>query len=323
MAKILIVEDEFLIAESMQIMLEKLDFTVVGIESSGKRAIERIKEIEPDLILMDINIKGDMDGIETTHKIKEKFSIPVIYISAYEDTEIIERAQITEPYGYLLKPIKEKDLKSTIKMALYKSHIDKKLASVKTMLLTIFNSIGIGIIITGSTGNVILINPVAIKITGWEKSDAIGKPLSEVFDVSVSNTTPEGQKGSPETEDDDSAFEEIGGLGEPSATTTPLIEHGFITKTIINFGIDSYAELSLPDKNKILVYGSISPVKTNKEIIGTVVAFQKVSLNRSANEALGLLRSGIKSDISSLLNSSLNTQPPTIPPTNNEPNNSL
>jgi CheY-like chemotaxis protein len=310
MAKILIVEDEFLIAESMQRMLERLDYHVAGIESSGRRAIERIKEIEPDLILMDINIKGDMDGIETAHKIRDRFTIPVIYMTAYEDSEIIERAQITEPYGYLLKPIKERDLKSTIKMALYKSQIDKKLASVKAMLLTVFNSIGIGIIITGSNGNVILLNPVAIKITGLNKEDAIGKPLNQIFSVTLNNAPKFDAQEKQGVEGEDSEFAEIGDFEETIPKTTQLIETGVISRRIINFGIDNYAELSLSDKSKILVYGSISPVKTNNEIIGSVVAFQRVSLNRSTNEALGLLRSGIKTDIGSLLTSAINTQPP-------------
>ena len=134
MAKILIVEDEILIADNAQTMLENLGYIVVGIESTGLKAIASAKETQPDLILMDIMIKGDMDGIKTANIIKEQFAIPIIYVTAYEDTETLERAQITEPYGYLLKPLKERELKATIKMALYKHSVDLKLVETVSTL---------------------------------------------------------------------------------------------------------------------------------------------------------------------------------------------
>lgn len=289
MAGILIVEDEFLIAEGIQEILEKLGYTVVGIESSGSKAIDKLKDTEPDLILMDINLKGDMDGIDTVHRIKKHFNIPVIYVSAYGEDQLIERAQITEPYGYIIKPIKERELKATIKMALYKSHIDKKLSSVKAMLQTVFNSIGIGIIITGSTGNVILMNPIAIKITGWNKEDAIGKPIGELFRVE-------------ENVEEDSISDKDESLLELSseALGTQLISQGSVPKKIINFGINNNATLTRRDKEKLSVYGSISPVKSKNKIIGSVIAFQRVSLHKEI-ESHGLLQSGIKTDTSSLL----------------------
>jgi CheY-like chemotaxis protein len=290
MAKILIVEDEYIIAESMQEILLRLDHEVVEIVSSGAKALNKLKESEPDMILMDINLKGDMDGIETAHKIKEQFDIPVIYITAYGNNELIERAQITEPYGYLLKPLKERELRSTIKMALYKSQIDKKLASVKAMLLTVFNSIGIGIIITDINGNVILMNSISAKITGISKDSAIGKPIGEVFDL---------KEIVEEDSSPDEGFEML-----PSEALNKQLAKGNVPKKIINFGINNNAIIILPDKNNLSVYGSISPVKTKKEIIGSVIAFQRVGLNRTSNEEHGMLKSGIKTDISSLIDAS-------------------
>ena len=117
---ILIVEDELLIAKNLSHKLESLGYQIVGIVSSGADAIQRAGEMEPDLILMDIVIKGDMDGIETAVIINQKFDIPIIYTTAYADDETLQRAENTGSYGYLLKPFKQRELHATIKIALSK-----------------------------------------------------------------------------------------------------------------------------------------------------------------------------------------------------------
>jgi CheY-like chemotaxis protein len=275
-SKILIVEDEYIIAENMQVLLEGWGYAVVGIEATGLKAIEKIKETMPDIVLMDIKIKGEMDGIETANTIRKLFSIPIIYLTSYSDTKILERAQLTEPYGYLIKPYNERELKATIKMALYKNSIDKKLASVKTMLLTVFNSIGVGIIITDTLGMVKLLNPTALKILARKKEQSIGREIGEVFPIYI---------------------KEHG--AETASSETPFFSSGFVPKKILTLGVDNDAVLTLPDDKQINVYGSISPVKNNKAIIGAVFAFQKTNLNAQQEEATniasGLLRSGITS----------------------------
>ena len=117
---ILIVEDELLIAKNLSHKLESLGYQIVGIVSSGADAIQRAGEMEPDLILMDIVIKGDMDGIETAVIINQKFDIPIIYTTAYADDETLQRAENTGSCGYLLKPFKQRELHATIKIALSK-----------------------------------------------------------------------------------------------------------------------------------------------------------------------------------------------------------
>ncbi len=116
--KLLIVEDELLIAETLSRKLKKLGYTVVDIVSSGELAIQRAIETEPDLILMDIVIEGDMDGIETAAIIHENQNIPIIYTTAYADDDTLERAENTGSYGYILKPFKERELHACIKIAL-------------------------------------------------------------------------------------------------------------------------------------------------------------------------------------------------------------
>lgn len=115
---ILIVEDELLIAKNLSYKLEKLGYEVAAIVSSGIEAIERASALKPDVILMDIVIKGEIDGIETAAKIHQKLDIPVIYTTAYADEETLQRAEGTGSYGYVLKPFKERELHASIKIAL-------------------------------------------------------------------------------------------------------------------------------------------------------------------------------------------------------------
>ncbi|MEG5170637.1 ATP-binding protein [Microcoleus sp. B3-D7] len=118
--QILIVEDELLIAKNLSPKLEKLGYQVADIVSSGADAIQRARELRPDLILMDIVIKGDIDGIETAAIINQELDIPIIYTTAYADDETLLRAENTGSYGYLLKPFKEREMHATIKIALSK-----------------------------------------------------------------------------------------------------------------------------------------------------------------------------------------------------------
>jgi two-component system, response regulator PdtaR len=118
--KILIVEDESILALGLKKKLENLGYSVTGMAASGKETFDKVSENKPDLIMMDIVIKGDIDGIETTAILNKTESIPVIYLTAYADDEILKRAATTEPYGYILKPYKEKELKANIEMAIYR-----------------------------------------------------------------------------------------------------------------------------------------------------------------------------------------------------------
>ncbi len=123
-ARILIVEDEAIIAMEIESQLQSLGYEVTSIVDTGEKVIEKAESDKPDLILMDIRIKGEMDGIEAAEEIRNRFGIPVIFSTAYLDEERIERAKITMPFGYVLKPIQERDLKVTIEMALYVSKVD-------------------------------------------------------------------------------------------------------------------------------------------------------------------------------------------------------
>jgi CheY-like chemotaxis protein len=115
-SKILIVEDEFIVATDLKHQLEKMGHDVVGIEGDGEGAIRKAVETEPDLILIDINLKGDLDGIDTAQQLKDIYEVPFIYLSGNSDTTTLERAKITEPSGYIIKPFINKGIEEALQM---------------------------------------------------------------------------------------------------------------------------------------------------------------------------------------------------------------
>lgn len=139
-SKILIVEDESIVAKDIQNSLKKLGYLVPTIVSSGEKAIEEIEENRPELILMDIMLKGQMTGIESANIIRDRFQIPVIFLTAYADDNTISQAKIAEPYGYIIKPFKEKELQTTIEMALYKHDKDMNLRKERDLYHSIIEN---------------------------------------------------------------------------------------------------------------------------------------------------------------------------------------
>ena len=123
-AKILIVEDEAVVALAIQTQLVRLGFEVVATCDSGREAIQTTAEAPPDLVMMDIKINGDMDGVDTAKHIRSVFDVPVVYLTSYSDDATLERAKVTEPFGYLLKPFDDLTLKTTIEMALHKHKME-------------------------------------------------------------------------------------------------------------------------------------------------------------------------------------------------------
>ncbi|AKB78711.1 response regulator receiver [Methanosarcina horonobensis HB-1 = JCM 15518] len=123
--RILIVEDEHIVAMGIKRMLKGLGYTVTGVASSGEDAISKAESTFPDLVLMDIMLKGELDGVEAAKEIKERFDVPVVYLTAYSDSNILERVKKTGPFGYIVKPFDEKDLHSNIEIALHRYRKEK------------------------------------------------------------------------------------------------------------------------------------------------------------------------------------------------------
>ena len=180
-ARILIVEDESIVALNIKNRLEALGYIIVATTSSGESAIQIVQENLPDLVLMDIKLRGVIDGIEAATQIWNRFQIPVVYLTAYSDEETVERAKITEPYGYILKPFEARDLCTTIEISLYKHQMEQKLREREQWLSTTLKSIGDAVITTDSQGFVTFMNPVAEALTSWKQEEVLGNHLTNVF----------------------------------------------------------------------------------------------------------------------------------------------
>jgi PAS domain S-box-containing protein len=139
--KILIVEDEVIIALDIKSKVENFGFRVVGIVNSGQQALEKIEQLKPDLVLMDVLIFGNMDGIETAMRIRKQYRIPVIYVTAHADDKTMNRALVTDPFGYICKPLKDRELLGALEIALYKHHLEQELETSKRRWESTFNAI--------------------------------------------------------------------------------------------------------------------------------------------------------------------------------------
>lgn len=183
MKRIMIVEDESIVALDIRNRLKILGYEVAGVFASGEEAVEKAGEVSPDLVLMDIMLKGEMDGIDTADRISERQRVPFIYLTAYADEKTLKRAKSTGPFGYIIKPFEDRELKLSIEMALYKHSLENKLLENRRWLATTLNSIGDAVITTDRQGAVIFLNPAAEELLGLPQNQAQGRDLPEVFKV--------------------------------------------------------------------------------------------------------------------------------------------
>ncbi|MEH1931886.1 GGDEF domain-containing response regulator [Nostoc sp.] len=256
---ILIVEDEFIVAMDIRNRLQKFGYTVFGLVDSGEEAIEKAADDSLDLVLMDIILKGKMDGIEAAEVIYNNFNIPVIYLTVDDDETTLARAKVTEAFGYIIKPFKEKELKFNIEITLSKHRMETKLKQSEQWLNTVLKSIGDGVITSDALGTVTFMNPVAEVITGWKYSDAFGKEATEVFNIAHEKTR---------------------------------IKIENLIKQVLESGVTVHLpeETILITKNgaEIPIDDSIAPIKDDDgNITGAVLVFQDITERKQILETLG------------------------------------
>lgn len=266
-ANILIVEDESIVAQDLQFTLEDLGYGVIAIANSGELAIQKVAEHQPNLILMDIRIIGEMDGINTAEIILQRFDIPIVYLTAHADEETIHRAKLTTPYGYIIKPFEENELHTTLEIALYKHQQEQQLKQNVQWLKTVLNSIGDGVITADRDGNITFLNPAAESLTCLSFKQVLGKRAKEVFVFTDASTR--------------------------KAIENPL-DRVLKTKNIVYLPQD--ALLVKENGEEIYISGSASPIFNYEEIIGsdecsqdlsgTVMIFQDVTEKKLAAQNL-------------------------------------
>jgi PAS domain S-box-containing protein len=276
-AKILIVEDELVVAEDLSQKLCQLGYEVVGVTGSGKKSVALAREIRPGLVLMDIRLEGEMDGVEAAGKIRQECDLPVVYLTAHSDPTTLQRTKVTEPYGYILKPFEERDLETHIQMALYKHAADRDVRRHREWLQVTLQSIGDAVITTDAAGKVTSLNPVAEELTGWKLADALGHPLTEVFNIINEHT----RKPAPHPVERVLSEGKVVGL----ANHTALISRGGQQRAIED---------------------SAAPIKDSQgRISGVVMVFHDVTEKRRAEVAQARLAAIVESSQDAIISKSL------------------
>ena len=179
-AKVMIVEDEIIIAEDIQNMLTTKGYEVPAIVGSGEEAIEEAEQIKPDLILMDIVLKGEIDGIEAAEEIHNRLDIPIVYLTSFAEDKMIERAKVTEPFGYLLKPFEERELHTAIEIALYKHKLETALRESEERFRTFFDSLPVGAVMIDQSDRVLAASAVFCRLLAYTEEELVGRDFSAI-----------------------------------------------------------------------------------------------------------------------------------------------
>lgn len=191
--RILIVEDETLVAKDLEATLKRLGFEVAALCRTGTEALSAMSRLRPDVVLMDIQLHHDdpdnpgMDGVETATRLQVEHQAPVIFLTAYADESTLTRARAAQPYGYLLKPFHESELRSVVELAHARHTALMKVQSSEDRFVSTLRSMAEGVISTDMLGVINFMNPVAEQLTGWSAREATGRPLHEVFRVALPN----------------------------------------------------------------------------------------------------------------------------------------
>lgn len=180
---ILIVEDEQIVALELEHRLTRMGHSVVGIVTSGEEAIEESRRLRPDLIVMDIKLQGELDGIAAATAIRKELDTAIVYLTAYADETTLQRAKVTQPYGYVLKPFHERELHVVVEISLYRHRIERALRESELWRLALLRSVGDAVVAANAADRVTFMNPLAEVLTGWRESEAFGVPLDEVFQI--------------------------------------------------------------------------------------------------------------------------------------------
>lgn len=277
--KILVVEDEGLIAHDIADRLRALGHEVVATAGTAEEAIGLAADAE--LVLMDIHLDGRTDGVDAATAIRERYHIPVIFLTAHADRATLERAKAAAPFGYIVKPVGQNSLNTSIEMAVHKHRLQRQLEEREAWLRTVLGSVADAVVVCDAGGCVVMLNRAAEALTGWTQEEAQGQAISKVVRVLE--------------EDGDAAADDPVALAILRDAAVPLAR-GW--KLVSRHG------------REMLIEGEAAPVKTATGTAGAVLSFRDVSARRWEErhirqaqklEAAGRLAAGVSSDYSNLL----------------------
>jgi PAS domain S-box-containing protein len=264
---ILIVEDEEIVAADLATKLEQLGYEVIGTAARGKETIELACRMKPDVVLLDFRLTGAKDGIETAESIRHRHFAPVIYLTANTDSATLDRAEISDPFAYVLQTCEEKELSTAIEMALYKHKFQRHLHEQREWLRGMLTSIGDAVITCDNSCRVTFLNPTAEALTSWRNEEAREIPIQEVFRLINEQTR--------QPTEDPVAFVLREGCCKVPANHTALVTR---------------------DGREIPIEDSAAPIQdADGLVIGVVLVFHDVTEKRRAQEALLESESRLKS----------------------------
>jgi PAS domain S-box-containing protein len=223
-ASILIVEDEGIVARDLRYRLETMGYRVAGMTSTGDEAVLKAWELRPDLVLMDIMLKGDLDGIEAARMMRERADIPVVYLTAYADEETIQRTEASGPFGYLVKPFEDRELEACIEVALFKFKSESELKASEARFRSTVQLAQDAVLIADADRRVVLWNRGAERMFGYRAEEVVGKPIEDLL-----------------CEGDAPAFREALGSLQPGGAAAPrtgLVEHSARRKDRSEFPVE-------------------------------------------------------------------------------------
>jgi two-component system cell cycle sensor histidine kinase/response regulator CckA len=278
---VLIVEDEPLIARDLARTLRRLGYQVAQTASSAGEALRAMAAGPPALVLMDINLEGELDGIATAATIRRRWQVPIVYLTSHSDDATLARAKATGPHGYLLKPFNERDLRITIEVALHKHELDAEIARRERWFSTTLQSIGDAVIAADADDRITFMNTVAERLTGWPLQEAAGRRLADVFRLLA-------QDGEP--------------MGSPTAKA---MAQGFAIELPANTRL-----ITRDDRHRDVDDSSAPIVDDRGQLLGGVVVFRDVTtrkrLERRAAQserlaAVGTMASGMAHELNNPL----------------------
>ncbi len=281
--QILVVEDEGIVAKDLQALLKRLGYHVPATVGTGDLAIQTAFQNQPDLILMDIQLRGSMDGVQAAAAINSVQDIPIVYLTANSDEATLQRAKGTAPFGFLVKPFEERAIQAGIEMALYKHQTDKRIREREQWLSTTLSSIADAVITTDAEGLITFVNAAAEKLSGWTSAEALTRPYVEVFHV-IDETS----------------------RGIPTDRVSKALREG-ATGTFSNHTL-----LVRRDASEVHIEHSVAPLRQGlqEEVSGCVIVFNDVSDRKQLEErlrqvqkldAIGKLAGGIAHDFNNAI----------------------